>query len=103
MMLASIKVVATLTSNSDPRAVYERVTQFSDYPRHCPDVRSVVIEPDPVSEEITSSWEVNFRGGIMRWRERDTFDDKRLIAAFDQIDGDLNEFRGHWQIRNDPT
>jgi ribosome-associated toxin RatA of RatAB toxin-antitoxin module len=99
----SIKVTATLPPGTDPRAAYDRVTRFDEYPRHCPDVQRVTVERDPETEAVVSNWDVNFRGGTMRWRERDSFDETRLIAQFDQIEGDLNEFHGHWQIRSDDT
>jgi ribosome-associated toxin RatA of RatAB toxin-antitoxin module len=43
-----------------------------------------------------SDWEVTFRGGRMRWTERDVFDPDALEQRFTLIEGDPYDFAGVW-------
>ncbi|MEV8314367.1 SRPBCC family protein [Streptomyces sp. NPDC059900] len=79
------------------RAVYDRVKEFARYPELADVVRSVTVHGVSETEE-TSSWEVYFRNGILRWTESDRFDAPGLAITFVQLDGDFEVFRGAWQI-----
>ena len=44
-----------------------------------------------------SQWEVNFRAGLLRWTEEDTFDPGALSITFRQLEGDIAVFDGSWE------
>jgi ribosome-associated toxin RatA of RatAB toxin-antitoxin module len=50
---------------------------------------------------VTSTWEVDFRDGVMEWTEADEFDDPATTIRFTQLDGDFEEFAGSWSTRRD--
>jgi hypothetical protein len=60
-------------------------------------VRQVEIRED-LGTSCISAWEVEFRDGLLRWTERDTFLRERLRIEFRQIDGDLEAFSGSWEV-----
>ncbi|MGW6054735.1 type II toxin-antitoxin system RatA family toxin [Streptomyces sp. NPDC055189] len=78
-------------------AVYDRVKEFARYPELAEVVRSVTVHDISEAQE-TSSWEVYFRNGILRWTEADRFDRTALTIAFVQLDGDFEVFKGTWHI-----
>src|SRR5262249_25557372 len=45
--------------------------------------------------------EVDFHGGIMRWKEEDDFVPAEHAIRFRQLEGDLNEFSGEWRLNPD--
>jgi ribosome-associated toxin RatA of RatAB toxin-antitoxin module len=81
----------------DPRAAFARIAAFETYPAHSDAVRAVEIL-ERTDESVVSSWEVNFRRGILCWTERATLhpDDGKII--FEEVDGDVDEFSGYWEI-----
>jgi ribosome-associated toxin RatA of RatAB toxin-antitoxin module len=78
--------------------VYETVVEFGRYPELVETVREVVTEPVAEDDSIISHWAVNFRNGILRWTEIDTFDRQNLISSFTQTTGDFDVFEGAWTI-----
>lgn len=81
--------------------VFRQVLKFEHYPSLAPHVRATTVHatlPEPVG---SSSWELHFRSGLLRWTERDEFDPAALRIAFTQTDGDFDEFSGHWQFTAD--
>jgi Polyketide cyclase / dehydrase and lipid transport len=64
-------------------------------------VREVVItERD--GTVLTSAWSVNFRNGVLRWTERDRFDQHNRVIEFTQLDGDFAGFDGRWRVVQKP-
>jgi hypothetical protein len=47
-----------------------------------------------------SRWEVNFRSGILRWTEEDTFDAITHVIRFRQLEGDVALFDGSWRCHD---
>lgn len=45
-----------------------------------------------------TAWEVDLRGCIMHWVEREEIDAARYRIDYHQIEGDLAEFDGYWQL-----
>jgi coenzyme Q-binding protein COQ10 len=45
-----------------------------------------------------TSWEVDLKGCIMRWVEREDVDAARYRIDYKQIEGDLAQFEGYWQL-----
>jgi len=78
--------------------VYRQVSKFEHYPTLAPHVRATIVHatlPEPVG---SSSWELHFRSGLLRWTERDEFFTDRLRIEFTQTEGDFEEFAGFWQL-----
>jgi len=81
--------------NRPPAEVYATLADFGRYQEFAPAVRSVTITS--VGEHTTvSRWEVNFRRGVLRWVEEDTFDPVAHRIAFRQLEGDIDLFEGAW-------
>lgn len=78
---------------------YDILCDFKRYPDYAPEVRSVVIDSD--GGESFSTWETTFRGGLLRWRERDSFDSDSRTIGFEQTEGDIEHFSGWWKIGGD--
>jgi ribosome-associated toxin RatA of RatAB toxin-antitoxin module len=82
-------------------AAYATICDFARYPEHSAAVRSVKVMT-AVDGLATSAWEVNFRGGILRWTEEDRFNADKHTVHFNQIEGDIDYFAGHWSIGESP-
>ena len=80
--------------------VFRTLADYARYPELTPVVRDVDVWTDE-SGDLISSWEVNFRNGILRWTERDVVDEKAMRIDFTQIEGDVAEFAGSWLCRAD--
>jgi len=79
-----------------PADAYATIADFGRYAEFAPAVRSVTVTD--VDDNVTvSRWEVNFRRGILRWVEEDTFDPARHHIAFRQLEGDIALFEGSWR------
>jgi ribosome-associated toxin RatA of RatAB toxin-antitoxin module len=78
--------------------VFPIVSDMAKYPSCVDTVRSVIVGSE--DGMATSTWEVDFHGGIMRWKEEDIFDPVRHAITFRQIEGDVDYFAGEWQITN---
>ena len=82
------------------KEVYRRLADFPEYPRLCDAVREVVVlEAD--EQHMVSAWEVNFHRGILRWTERAEFCPDEGLIRFAEVEGDVDDFRGHWSIQAD--
>jgi hypothetical protein len=46
-----------------------------------------------------STWEVAFRSGLLRWTEEDTMSPATGTITFKQIEGDVDQFEGSWEVR----
>lgn len=77
--------------------VYAVIARFEDYPSHCDAVREVKLI-ERTATTLLSTWEVNFRRGILRWTERASFDDAAMRIDFVEVDGDVDEFVGCWSV-----
>lgn len=80
------------------RHVFDQVIKFDRYPTLAPHVRATTVHatlPEPTG---SSSWELHFRSGLLRWTERDEFHPDELRIDFSQTEGDFDEFGGHWQL-----
>jgi ribosome-associated toxin RatA of RatAB toxin-antitoxin module len=89
--------IDTLVPGADPDAVYARLRDFAAYPRYTDAVREVRVT-DAGPDTVDSQWSVNFRTGVLRWGERDTFDPAARTIAFTQTSGDFDEFSGTWRV-----
>ena len=79
---------------------YARISDFPRYPEFSEAVRSVtLLEERP--DATVSSWEANFRQGILQWVEEDRFDRTNNTIHFNQTEGDVDYFAGTWQVLPD--
>ncbi len=79
----------------DARAAFALVTDYRRWPAASAAVRSVEVEPIGATTSV-SRWEVSFRGGLMRWTERDVLCADALEQRFSLVEGDPQEFAGAW-------
>lgn len=78
-------------------AAYERISDFQRYPELSEAVRTVtMLETGP--DYTLSSWEANFRQGILQWVEEDRFDRANHTIHFNQTEGDADYFAGDWRV-----
>jgi ribosome-associated toxin RatA of RatAB toxin-antitoxin module len=85
---------------TEPDDVYTRLADLARYPELTDTVRSVHIT-DVGDGTTTSTWEVTFRAGLLRWREEDVYDPAARTIVFRQLDGDLALFDGSWACTAD--
>lgn len=78
-----------------PADTYTRICDFARYPDLCTAVRSVTVS-EASERQSVSQWEVDFRGGLLRWTEQDTFDAAARTITFRQLEGDVAGFDGTW-------
>ena len=85
-----------------PDDVFPLLCDFGRYPELTDDVRSVEVER---TGELTtrSTWEVDFRDGVLEWTEDDTVDPERHRLSFTQVDGDFESFEGSWAVEASGT
>jgi hypothetical protein len=79
--------------------VYRTLADFERYPQLSDTVRSVTIS-EVCANLTVSHWEVNFRAGVLRWTEEDTFDPAALRITFRQLEGDIELFDGSWECED---
>src|ERR687891_2473065 len=90
-------VLHALAGGLEPADTYRRITDFRRYPELTDTVREVRVD-DPLADgSLVSEWTVTFRGGLMRWRERDLFSPETLTLTFEQLSGDFQTFEGSWR------
>ncbi len=88
--------IAAIVPDRGVKETYEILCDFERYPDYSPEVRSVEIESK--NGESYSTWETTFRGGLLRWKERDSFDPESNTIGFVQTEGDIEHFSGWWKI-----
>lgn len=94
MRSISLRAIVPATQ---PEAAFREIADFERFPRLADDVHHVSTRPATVDTR-DSTWEVNFRRGIMRWDEREIVDTTRLRIDFEQTDGDFEQLHGSWQL-----
>ena len=80
-----------------PDDVFPLLCDFGRYAELTEDVRSVEVEQ---TGELTarSTWEVDFRDGVLEWTEDDTIDPEHHRLSFTQVEGDFESFEGTWAV-----
>jgi len=77
---------------------FASIADFASYPKHSAAVRSVVVTEIENSDQY-STWEVAFRNGLLRWTELDTLSPATGTITFQQVEGDVDQFEGGWEVR----
>lgn len=95
----TVHVSVHAATDIGPDEAFRRIADYGRYAELTSTVRSVRLEQR--AGEPYSVWEVDFRGGILRWTERDEVDVVARVLAFEQVDGDLERFEGRWDVAPD--
>ncbi len=82
-------------------AVLTELVRFDRYPDLAPHVRATEVHETLPAAKGSSSWELHFRSGLLRWTEEETYDLEALTVAFTQDDGDFDAFDGLWSFTQD--
>jgi len=91
--------LAAVIRNTPAETVFDRIVRFDRYPDLAPHLQSTTVHatvPEPVG---SSSWELHFRSGLLRWTEEERFRKDELTVDFEQLSGDFDEFSGAWTLR----
>ena len=79
--------------------VWELVTDITAYPRLMEPVRSLeVLRQGP--NWVIAAWEVVLKGSILKWVEYEERHPEQHRLTYRQVEGDLDQFDGHWQLRS---
>ncbi|MER6681902.1 type II toxin-antitoxin system RatA family toxin [Streptomyces olivaceoviridis] len=81
--------------------VFHAVRRWERYPELAPHVEATTVHATHPDPDCSSSWELHFRSGLLRWTEQDVFLTDTLEIRFEQTDGDFDSFRGDWRIAQD--
>ncbi|MEV0598664.1 SRPBCC family protein [Streptomyces sp. NPDC050315] len=88
--------VHAIARGLEPADAYNRITDLGRYPELADVVRELNVRTLP-DGSVISEWAVSFRGGLMRWQERDTFSPEQLTFTFEQTEGDFESYEGSWR------
>lgn len=91
--------INAIVPDQNVKSAYERIRDFKSYPEYSSEVRNVAIESN--NGEMFSTWETTFREGLLRWREKDSFDPESNTIVFEQTEGDIEHFSGWWKISSE--
>ena len=80
-------------------AVFAILSDLEQYATGAESVRSISVSQQDGMQ--VSAWEVDFHGGIMRWREQDVLLPSEHAIRFQQLDGDMDSFSGEWRLSED--
>lgn len=94
--MPSVDVAITIAAPLD--TVWKTVNDITSYPTFMDNVSSVVLVSEEDDGYRISEWSAILKGSVLEWteRERVEHDDHRIV--FEQIDGDLEKFSGHWEL-----
>jgi hypothetical protein len=90
-------VIERLMIGAAPSSVWEVARDLTGYPRFMDQVMSVDRRQLPDGTEVTD-WRVLFNGNELQWTEVDEFFADQRRMTFQQLDGDLAEWRGSFQV-----
>ncbi len=93
--MRTVNIQAKVPRN--PEEAYSLLADFCSYPKYMSSVHKVELLEDSGSSCV-SSWEVEFRDGLLKWVEKDHFSKEQLGIEFSQVEGDFEEFSGSWKV-----
>jgi len=94
-------VEVSLTVKGRPETIYPILKDMESYPNFMPDLKSVKVIERTGNTTITA-WESNVDGRVIKWVEKDCFDDENMHITYQQISGDLKKFEGEWILTPTP-
>jgi ribosome-associated toxin RatA of RatAB toxin-antitoxin module len=90
-------IIHAVLPEGDAKEAFDRLADFAAYPNFTDTVRTVSVTTLGPNH-LESTWEVNFRKGILVWVERDDIDPVTRRIDFEQTSGDFATFTGSWQV-----
>lgn len=94
--MPSVEVRETIAASVS--RVWDLLLGVESYPDFMGPVRSIEILEEGDDWAVTS-WEVELKGSVLKWTEREHRDPAGRRITYKQIDGDLEELDGFWQLR----
>ncbi|MEV6795313.1 SRPBCC family protein [Streptomyces sp. NPDC051320] len=82
----------------EPDTVYAELVRFELYPGLTRHVKSTQVHRTLPHDTGESSWELNFRSGLLCWTEQEKFLRSAGRIEFEQVEGDFDEMSGAWQL-----
>jgi ribosome-associated toxin RatA of RatAB toxin-antitoxin module len=79
--------------------VFHAVRRWENYPDLAPHVNKTTVHTAWPDDAPSSSWELHFRSGLLRWTEDEVFAPDDGEIRFEQTDGDFDSFTGTWTLR----
>lgn len=95
--MPKLEIIAQVSARSS-NEVYAVLCNFESYPEISEAVRSVNLSM-LTEEQGFSTWEVDFRGGILQWTEEDYFNPEACLISFKQTQGDVENLSGEWRVQ----
>jgi len=81
----------------EPSRIWDIVKDMEGYPKFMPNLQKVEVLERGDTFTI-SSWVSNVDGRVIKWTERDVFYPEVYRIEYNQVNGDLKKFAGHWQL-----
>jgi ribosome-associated toxin RatA of RatAB toxin-antitoxin module len=78
-------------------SVWAVINDVESHPRLMPPVRSVEVLERSADHRVVV-WQVDLKGCELRWVEREEIRHDRWRIDYAQVDGDLAQFEGFWQL-----
>ena len=88
-------VEVKIAVHCDRAQIYPIIKDMEKYPEFMADLVSVEVIERHENSTLTK-WVSNVDGRIIKWTERDIFDDDQMHISYKQIDGDLKKMEGEW-------
>ena len=93
------RVHVDLTIDAPIEEVWALVVDVESYPTYMENVESVVRSADDTDGRRHTTWSVLLKGSVLEWTEAETVIASAHRMEFSQVDGDLDQFDGFWQLR----
>jgi uncharacterized membrane protein len=90
-------IVERFMSGVNPDEIWKIARKVTDFPKFMDHVTSVDLVESDENRDITS-WEVLFNGSELRWIENSVFDNNSRRTQFNQLEGDLAEWKGFFEV-----
>lgn len=91
-----VVVVETVVPGPPERA-YALAKDMESYPEFMKDVVYLKVLEREGDAQI-SEWHGRLQGRVLKWKERDVFDDALHTITYHQTEGDLKKFEGLWKF-----
>ncbi len=91
-------VDVTTVMHAPVDAVWRAVADVESYPSFMAGVDSVEVVDDLPDGSRLTAWSVQLKGSLLEWTERDVAVEADRRLEFEQVEGDLEVFRGAWTV-----
>ncbi|HEV3071808.1 MAG TPA: SRPBCC family protein [Solirubrobacteraceae bacterium] len=92
------KVAVERIISAPAEEIWRTVNDVCSYPAYMSNVREVSIREERADGTRVSSWSVLLKGSVLEWTELEHVDETARRIDFEQLDGDLDVFRGFWAL-----